>query len=553
MMNKTVNRKFKCNSKNMLLNMFAIVLNACIYLLPNTIVAQQNDHIRKVDKKYHLGIEKTYMAIGARIGDFPCGEAFGISLQDASRYIFSAASQFNATLVPGSDQEILYPEDGIGSNKIFKKSKMSYTESYNRIKNLKIGVTDGIYGERWVINADHLRKNYTSNVFDIQLDGKTETAFDYGNLFHEMLISIQQLSKENRLLKDRIANIEERLNIPEYPRVFNQSDKTNRIEITPNPATKGQIIISYQINKNIKNAELIIMDMNGRTMQTYKLNKANTLLVEEVNLSAGVYTYQLVYDGRILCCQTVLKAQNIYPPESSRSVFMDGGDIQLIKPNTEDWWVKGFLNVDDSLKMISGVGLQGHGDEPKVYFMNISRTPWREPGGIFLLPNGNFGVSKSLPQTKLDVNGPAACDTAFTIGWPNPNYRGIVVDHEENTTWNFMQFKNANGTQILIDGEGNIEAANAKFCEVLVNDDWCDYVFEETYELPSLDDEKFHIKENGHLLGFESEEAMAGEISLVDITKRQQVKIEEMMLHLIELNGKVALLIEENEKLKQSK
>jgi len=50
--------------------------------------------------------------------------------------------------------------------------------------------------------------------------------------------------------------------------------------------------------------------------------------------------------------------------------------------------------------------------------------------------------------------------------------------------------------------------------EVLVEDDWCDYVFDENYTLPSLEDEKEHIETNGYLLGFESEEAMSGKISL---------------------------------------
>lgn len=252
-----------------------------------------------------------------------------------------------------------------------------------------------------------------------------------------------------------------------------------------------------------------------------------------------------------VCCHNEIKAQNIYPTESNSSLFMDGGDVQLIVPETDDWWVKALWNVNDALEPIGGIGAQGEADSIRRYFINFGRTPWREPGGIFLLPNGNFGVGKSLPQTTLDVNGPASCETAFTIGYPNPNHKGIVVDHFENTQWNFLEFKNANGSQVRINGEGTIEAPVAKFCEVLVNEDWCDYVFEETYDLPTLEDEKNHINQNGYLLGFESEEAMAGEIELTDVTKRQQVKIEEMMLHLIQLNKQVQFLMQENERLKQ--
>lgn len=72
--------------------------------------------------------------------------------------------------------------------------------------------------------------------------------------------------------------------------------------------------------------------------------------------------------------------------------------------------------------------------------------------------------------------------------------------------------------------------------EIKVEEGWSDYVFYDDYQLPTLEDEEKHIKANGHLLGFESEKAMAGEIQLGDVSKRQQAKIEEMMLHLIELS-----------------
>jgi len=306
MMNKTVNSKFKRIFKNMPLKRLIISTMAWLYFFPITTVAQQDDHKQRIDNITHLGIKKTYIGIG-KIADFPCGEVFGMALQDASRYILSTASSFNATLVPGSDHEFIIPEDGIGENKtlnggnIFKENNMSYSKSFNRIKNLKVGVIDGFYGKRWAIAANQLRENYATNAFDVRLEGKVETAFDYSPVFHEMIISIQQLSKENELLKDRLASIEERLNIPEDPRVLHGSDKRNQIEITPNPVSKGQIIINYQLLSNdIKKAELKITDLNGRTIQVFKLSttNTNTLQVEEIDLSAGVYFYQLVCDGQ---------------------------------------------------------------------------------------------------------------------------------------------------------------------------------------------------------------------------------------------------------------
>ncbi len=72
--------------------------------------------------------------------------------------------------------------------------------------------------------------------------------------------------------------------------------------------------------------------------------------------------------------------------------------------------------------------------------------------------------------------------------------------------------------------------------EIFFEDAWCDFVFYDDYQLPSLEKEAEHIQDKRHLLGFESEQAMEGQIKVLDVTKRQQQKLEEAYLHLIELN-----------------
>jgi len=88
-----------------------------------------------------------------------------------------------------------------------------------------------------------------------------------------------------------------------------------------------------------------------------------------------------------------------------------------------------------------------------------------------------------------------------------------------------------------LDVSGTIRAK-----EIVVEEGWSDYVFYDDYQLATLEEEEIHIEENGHLLGFESEEDMAGEIQLGDVSKRQQAKIEEMMLHLINMNKQLATM-----------
>lgn len=83
--------------------------------------------------------------------------------------------------------------------------------------------------------------------------------------------------------------------------------------------------------------------------------------------------------------------------------------------------------------------------------------------------------------------------------------------------------------------------------EVRVLTGWSDHVFLPEYNLPTLNEEELFIAKNGHLLGFESEKAMNGEVKLADVTNRQQETIEKLMLHVIELNKKIDRLEEKLE------
>jgi len=76
----------------------------------------------------------------------------------------------------------------------------------------------------------------------------------------------------------------------------------------------------------------------------------------------------------------------------------------------------------------------------------------------------------------------------------------------------------------------------ARFTEILVEEDWCDFVFEAEYCLTTLEEEAEFIKSYGHLSNFESAKDMNGEINVNDVFKRQQIQIEENVLHLISLN-----------------
>lgn len=86
--------------------------------------------------------------------------------------------------------------------------------------------------------------------------------------------------------------------------------------------------------------------------------------------------------------------------------------------------------------------------------------------------------------------------------------------------------------------------------EVAVQTGWADYVFDENYELLPLEAVENHIDIYGHLHNTPSAEELNGKVKLGDATVQQQEKIEEIYLHLIEMNKRMKVLEAENERLK---
>jgi hypothetical protein len=104
------------------------------------------------------------------------------------------------------------------------------------------------------------------------------------------------------------------------------------------------------------------------------------------------------------------------------------------------------------------------------------------------------------------------------------------------------------GDDIVIDGTGNIgmgtEAPSEKLSvngnvlakKVRVSQEWADYVFDSTYVLKPLETVNNFIQTNKHLPGMPSaQEVETKGLDLGEMVKKQQEKIEELTLYLIEL------------------
>ena len=78
---------------------------------------------------------------------------------------------------------------------------------------------------------------------------------------------------------------------------------------------------------------------------------------------------------------------------------------------------------------------------------------------------------------------------------------------------------------------------------VQIQGDWPDYVFEDDYNKPTLEEVRSFIDDRGHLPGFHPAEKMESEgVDVEEVSIQQQEWIEVNTLHLIDLNNRIKAL-----------
>jgi len=210
-----------------------------------------------------------------------------------------------------------------------------------------------------------------------------------------------------------------------------------------------------------------------------------------------------------------------------------------------EFQTEGFIkSMDGNFYFGDNQRISGDGNSNYAFYSNNSKSSI-----LSLLDKENthygsiVGTSDGAEFGLMDGNG----DWSYRI--TKGSHTSFLVNNEEKMRINL------DGNVGIGTGTMNLEnklevCGTIRAEECIIQENWCDFVFDSDYVLPTLEEEKMHIEEAGYLMGFESEEMMAGEIDLGDVTKRQQQKIEELVLHQIELNETINSLQEQLSELK---
>lgn len=181
--------------------------------------------------------------------------------------------------------------------------------------------------------------------------------------------------------------------------------------------------------------------------------------------------------------------------------------------------------------------------------------------------DGNAGIGTVNPLSKLHIN---SVNAGLLVSTEHSSEYGYNIISKVNNPWTkslAIQYNDVEYVTIFGNGSamfnGNIGIGTSipfdarlavdgiiKSKEVLVTvENWPDYVFEESYILPSLQNLEKEILLNGHLPGIPSaKEVMNEGLAIGETQAKLLEKIEQLTLYIIEQDKRISALEDELKK-----
>lgn len=171
-----------------------------------------------------------------------------------------------------------------------------------------------------------------------------------------------------------------------------------------------------------------------------------------------------------------------------------------------------------------------------------------------------LGQESSHLTTVLGGNAKALGSRTAVVESTVDGYRAIRMKYDEGITFHAFRGSVASGDTVAhermrITPTGDVGIGTAtpahklavngtiRAKEVIVDTGWSDFVFEDSYQLRSLDEVESHIETHGHLPDVPSAATVEAEgLSVGEAQKIMMQKIEELTLYMIEKDKQVAAL-----------
>jgi len=270
---------------------------------------------------------------------------------------------------------------------------------------------------------------------------------------------------------------------------------------------------------------------------------------------------------------------HVYTGSASFKTYQYGTEITV---NTTGGWARSnrFRNENDD-KTIAFGAVSGRAYISTGFDIAADPTGYQNQK-LTILENGNTGIGTISPVEKLDVEGAVQAVNHVRVkpepghahhggilnlkgagsysGWDVGAYYDNISFVSHAAGGRRVMWLNKNGKLVI--GEWGTVDWSPNDYKLIVKDgiltekvkiavenssDWADYVFEEDYDLKSLEEVAEFVKENKHLPNVPSaDEVVEGGIDVAKMDAKLLEKIEELTLYIIELDEKIKRLEAEN-------
>jgi hypothetical protein len=288
----------------------------------------------------------------------------------------------------------------------------------------------------------------------------------------------------------------------------------------------------------------------------------------------------------------------------SALLHVNQGNIKLTNPtdypfginidvNFPGTWVREFSLSFNGTGKVASFGAYATGGTLGYAYIggNTTSTAAYSSPWMTFMPNGNIGIGTVTPSNRLTIEttdslqsnmikmeNKGVTNSNFYLGTANSTFpvntfrnQNVIESYKNlhisaatasgNLYFETGRFSVDAPVRMIINSAGNVGIGTvtpgpyklavegtigARKIKVTQVTPWADFVFDDAYQLPSIQEVELFIKSNKHLPDMPSAKEVAVDgIDLAEMNQKLLQKVEEQMLYIIEMNKQIANLTEQ--------